>query len=170
MNISHRIKPPDLPPRNTPRQSLASPDYSDLGEELEVESLETFQHNTVPRHCLHCKQQLDENSRIINTNGDLYHKQCFVCAQCFQEFPDGEFFEAEGRRYCRHDFQVLFAPCCSKCSEFILGRVIRALSLAWHPACLTCQVCQQPLANQGFTKGGSELIFYCHHLETLREC
>ena len=156
VNISLRIKAPDLPPRNTPRQSLASPDYTDLGEE--VESLETFQHNIVPRHCLHCKDQLDDHSRIINTNGDLYHKHCFVCAQCFQEFPGGEFFEAEGRRYCRHDFQVLFAPCCSKCSEFILGRVIRALNSAWHPNCLTCQVCQQPLASQGFTKESSHVV------------
>ena len=87
LKIFLRVKPPDLPPRNTPRESLASPDYMDVEGEDEVESLETFQHNILPRHCLHCKEQLQEHSRIINTNGDLYHKECFVCAQCFQEFP-----------------------------------------------------------------------------------
>ena len=153
---SLRLKPPDLPPRNTPRQSLASPDYMDVEEE--IESLETFQPNSVARHCEHCKEELDHNSRIINSNGDLYHRKCFVCAQCFQEFPDGVFFEFEGRRYCQHDFQVLFAPCCAKCSEFILGRVIRALSASWHPACLTCSDCDRPLAEVGFTKLGGRPV------------
>lgn len=39
------------------------------------------------------------------------------CAQCFRAFPDDIFYEFEGRKYCEHDFQVLFAPCCAKCSE-----------------------------------------------------
>ena len=48
------------------------------------------------------------------------------------------YFEFEKRKYCKHDFQVLFASCCAKCSEFIVGRVIKALSATWHPQCLTC--------------------------------
>ena len=40
------------------------------------------------------------------------------CSQCFRAFPDDVFYEFEGRRYCEHDFQVLFAPCCGKCSEY----------------------------------------------------
>ena len=52
---------------------------------------------------------------------------------------DGTFFEFEGRKYCKHDFQVLFASCCAKCSDFIIdGRVIKALGSNWHPQCLTC--------------------------------
>ena len=79
--------------------------------------------------------------------------RCFVCAQCFRPFEDGVFFEFEGRKYCQHDFQVrnlkknkklfhaldfenlkqklfqvLFAPCCAKCSEFIIGRVLKVFT------------------------------------------
>ena len=153
---SIRIKPPDLPPRNTPRQSQASPDYMELQEE--VESLETFQPNCLVRHCEHCKGELDPDSRIINSNGSLFHSKCFVCAQCFQEFPQGVFFEYEGRRYCQSDFQVLFAPCCAKCSEFILGRVIKVLGSSWHPDCLTCSACERPVADLGFRVVGGRPV------------
>ena len=44
-------------------------------------------------------------------------------------FPEGIFYEFEGRKYCEHDFHVLFAPCCNKCGEFIIGRVIKVLIL-----------------------------------------
>ena len=60
-----------------------------------------------PRNCSHCKQALDENGKTINSNGDLFHARCFVCAQCFRPFEEGVFFEFEGRKYCQHDFQVL---------------------------------------------------------------
>ena len=153
---SIRIKPPDLPPRNTPRQSQASPDYMELQEE--VESLETFQPNCLVRHCEHCKGELDQDARIINSNGSLFHSKCFVCAQCFQEFPQGVFFEYEGRRYCQNDFQVLFAPCCAKCSEFILGRVIKVLGSSWHPDCLTCSACDRPVTDLGFRVVGGRPV------------
>ena len=41
----------------------------------------------------------------------------YRCAQCFRPFPDGVFYEFEGRKYCEHDFHVLFAPCCGKCGK-----------------------------------------------------
>ena len=41
----------------------------------------------------------------------------FRCAQCFRPFPDGVFYEFEGRKYCEYDFQMLFAPCCARCGE-----------------------------------------------------
>ncbi|TMS06214.1 LIM and senescent cell antigen-like-containing domain protein 1 [Larimichthys crocea] len=76
--------------------------------------------------------------RFVNSNGELYHEQCFVCAQCFQQFPEGLFYEFEGRKYCEHDFQMLFAPCCHQCGEFIIGRVIKAMNNSWHPDCFCC--------------------------------
>ncbi|CAM6006363.1 unnamed protein product [Sphagnum balticum] len=59
----------------------------------------------------------------------VWHQECFVCAQCFRPFPDGIFYEFEGRKYCEHDFHVLFAPCCGRCGEFIVGRVIKGRAL-----------------------------------------
>ena len=52
-----------------------------------------------------------------------------------QPFKDGVFFEFEERKYCEHDFNVLFAPCCGKCKTFIIGRVIKAMNNSWHPDC-----------------------------------
>ena len=54
-------------------------------------------------------------------------QECFVCAQCFRPFPDGVFYEFEGRKYCEHDFHVLFAQCCGRCGEFIVGRVLKGV-------------------------------------------
>ncbi|XP_053866606.1 LIM and senescent cell antigen-like-containing domain protein 1 isoform X7 [Malaclemys terrapin pileata] len=65
--------------------------------------------------CERCKGGFAPAEKIVNSNGELYHEQCFVCAQCFQQFPEGLFYEFEGRKYCEHDFQMLFAPCCHQC-------------------------------------------------------
>lgn len=84
----------------------------------------------------------------------------FRCSQCFRPFPDGVFYEFEGRKYCEHDFQVLFAPCCGKCGEFVIGRVIKAMSASWHPACFCCAVCSKQLADRGFVRNRNRAL--CH--------
>lgn len=43
--------------------------------------------------CERCKSGFDPVEKIVNSNGELYHEQCFVCAQCFQQFPEGLFYE-----------------------------------------------------------------------------
>ncbi|NWI77604.1 LIMS4 protein, partial [Dryoscopus gambensis] len=68
--------------------------------------------------CERCRGGFAPAEKIVNSNGELYHEQCFVCAQCFQQFPEGLFYEFEGRKYCEHDFQMLFAPCCHQCGKF----------------------------------------------------
>ncbi|ESN94871.1 hypothetical protein HELRODRAFT_102897 [Helobdella robusta] len=95
---------------------------------------------------------------MVNLNGKVWHQKCFVCAQCFQQFPDGIFFEFEGRLYCAHDFQILFAPYCSSCKEFILGRVIKAMNTNWHPHCFLCAQCSAQLADVGFIKTGNRAL------------
>ena len=56
---------------------------------------------------------LYEEGLVLTT----FCRRCSSCAQCFRPFPDGVFYEFEGRKYCEHDFHVLFAPCCGKCGE-----------------------------------------------------
>lgn len=43
--------------------------------------------------CERCHSRFDPTERIVNSNGELYHENCFVCAQCFRQFPDGLFYE-----------------------------------------------------------------------------
>ena len=74
------------------------------------------------------------------------------CAQCFRAFQDGIFYEFEGRKYCERDFHVLFAPCCNKCGEFVIGRVIKAMAASWHPQCFCCESCHKELADCGFIR------------------
>ena len=56
---------------------------------------------------------------LINTLSvmNISFNKFYRCAQCFRPFPDGVFYEFEGRKYCEHDFHVLFAPCCGKCGK-----------------------------------------------------
>ena len=84
--------------------------------------------------CARCDDGFEPKAKIVNSNGELFHSGCFVCAQCFRPFPDGVFYEFEGRKYCEHDFHVLFAPCCTKCGEFIIGRVIKVSFETWSVA------------------------------------
>ncbi|XP_041937534.1 LIM and senescent cell antigen-like-containing domain protein 1 isoform X1 [Alosa sapidissima] len=119
--------------------------------------------------CERCKAGFAPAEKIVNSNGELYHEQCFVCAQCFQQFPEGLFYEFEGRKYCEHDFQMLFAPCCHQCGEFIIGRVIKAMNNSWHPDCFCCDICQAVLADVGFVKNaGRHLCRPCHNREKAR--
>ncbi len=74
------------------------------------------------------------------------------CAQCFQPFDGGLFFEFEKRKYCEYDFQLLFAPCCKGCGECIIGRVIKAMNFNWHDRCFKCNLCNLSLADVGFVK------------------
>ncbi|XP_022100339.1 LIM and senescent cell antigen-like-containing domain protein 1 [Acanthaster planci] len=113
--------------------------------------------------CTRCNDGFRQDEKIVNSSGEMWHEECFVCAQCFRPFPEGTFFEFEGRRYCEHDFQVLFAPCCGKCGEFVIGRVIKAMNNNWHAECFRCELCNAVLADTGFVKNrGRALCRPCH--------
>ncbi|GCB78881.1 hypothetical protein scyTo_0020725 [Scyliorhinus torazame] len=125
--------------------------------------------------CGRCRTHFDPSERIVNSNGELYHEKCFVCAQCFQEFPGGVFYEFEGRKYCEHDFQMLFAPCCGQCGEFIIGRVIKAMNNNWHPDCFCCEICSVALADVGFVKNAgretnNEMQCVIQRVSVMLEC
>lgn len=108
--------------------------------------------------CSKCEDPLNPLEEIVNFNGEVWHPQCFLCAQCFQQFPDGVFYEYDGRKYCEHDFNVLFAPCCGRCTEFVVGRVIKAMNASWHPDCFLCELCNCCLADAGFIKNAGRAL------------
>lgn len=108
--------------------------------------------------CARCHLGFTREEEIFNSGGALWHTQCFVCAQCFQPLNDKDFYEFDGRKYCEHDFNVLYAPCCAKCGVFVIGRVIKAMNMSWHPQCFTCHSCNTSLADSGFVKSAGRAL------------
>ncbi|KAM7282655.1 LIM and senescent cell antigen-like-containing domain protein 1 isoform X1 [Ixodes scapularis] len=129
-------------------------------EETEEQPEANFLMSLETMACTRCGDGFEPHEKIVNSHGEVWHQACFVCCQCFRPFPDGIFYEFEGRKYCEHDFHVLFAPCCGKCGEFIIGRVIKAMNNNWHPNCFRCEICQMTLADQGFIKNAGRAL--CH--------
>lgn len=151
----------------------ASPGTSSAVPPLEVEedSEASFLMSLETMACTRCGDGFEPHEKIVNSHGEVWHQACFVCCQCFRPFPEGIFYEFEGRKYCEHDFHVLFAPCCGKCGEFIIGRVIKAMMNNWHPHCFRCEICTIPLADQGFIKNaGRALCHECNAKEKAAAC
>lgn len=123
------------------------------------------------RYCVRCNELFGDYEYMARTGPDEYwHIKCFVCSQCFRPFnKDNEYYQCNGRMYCEKDFRTLFAPYCSRCNNYIIGRFIRALNKTWHPNCFLCERCKIPLADLGFLKGGlnnqEPLCHNCHTLE-----
>lgn len=115
------------------------------------------------KNCARCNGPFGDHEEMAHTGQDEYwHLRCFVCAQCFRPFNDDhEYYKFNGRMYCERDFRTLFAPSCSKCNQFIIGRFIRALNRCWHPNCFLCNECQLPLADHGFVKTSKDTAL-CH--------
>ncbi|CAL8077333.1 unnamed protein product [Calicophoron daubneyi] len=99
--------------------------------------------------CVRCGEPFCTKENIICAKDQLYHHHCFRCSQCFCLLSCEEFYEFEGRKYCKYDYQVMFAPFCHKCHEFIMGKVVRAIGRCWHPDCLTCENCGVKLLEAG---------------------
>lgn len=120
-------------------------------------------------YCVRCNGSFADYENIACSGNDEYwHLDCFVCAQCFRPFgKDLEHFDFNGRKYCERDFRTLFAPCCSKCDYYIIGRFIRALNKCWHPDCFLCTRCSRPLADHGFIKSNNRAL--CHSCNILEK-
>lgn len=48
----------------------------------------------------------------------MLHCQGVKVVQLFMKVPLLFCLQFEGRKYCEHDFQMLFAPCCGECGKW----------------------------------------------------
>lgn len=120
-------------------------------------------------YCARCNEPFSQYEEMACTGSDEYwHLRCFVCARCFKPFNDKhEYYEYGGRKYCEQDFRTLFAPCCFRCNQYIIGRFIRALNKSWHPNCFLCDRCRIPLADHGFIKSNQRAL--CHDCNAIEK-
>lgn len=107
-----------------------------IGVELEQAIIGMDLHNKI---CAACGEPIDATDKVLQCDDEFFHEDCFVCAQCFQPFPEDGFYTFEGQRYCLHDFQLLYAPICKRCQSFVEGEVVKALNYHWCMECFTCE-------------------------------
>ncbi|KAF7282153.1 hypothetical protein GWI33_003119 [Rhynchophorus ferrugineus] len=100
-----------------------------------------------------------EKKRAYST-GNIPYQNVFTCAQCFRTLTGEVFYQYDGRQYCQYDFNMLFAPYCERCRAFIVGRVIKAMNVSWHPECFQCKLCRVNLADTRFTQNNGNAVCY----------
>lgn len=77
-------------PASLSRHTLLSDAHPDISLSSSPSNMANALANAM---CERCKSGFAPAEKIVNSNGELYHEQCFVCAQCFQQFPEGLFYE-----------------------------------------------------------------------------
>ncbi|XP_059549592.1 thyroid receptor-interacting protein 6 isoform X1 [Myotis daubentonii] len=87
----------------------------------------------------------------------VFHVGCFVCSTCRAQLRGQHFYAVERRAYCESCYVATLEKC-SKCSQPILDRILRAMGKAYHPGCFTCVVCHRGLDGIPFTVDATSQI------------
>jgi len=90
--------------------------------------------------CAGCnKSIMGDVSHALNKKWHLY---CFVCTSCQVPVSD-EYYENDGKPYCRRDYNRLFGSTCAGCKKPLSGKKLKALDKEWHPQCFVCCKCNK---------------------------
>eukprot|EP01121_Diplochlamys_sp_Union-15-3_P015373 TRINITY_DN506_c0_g1_i4.p1 TRINITY_DN506_c0_g1~~TRINITY_DN506_c0_g1_i4.p1 ORF type:complete len:175 (+),score=21.69 TRINITY_DN506_c0_g1_i4:95-619(+) len=90
--------------------------------------------------CDICHKPILPGSKYKTTNIQNFHRECFKCAKCGKQL-EYEYCEANGRFYCSHDYDDLFAPKCDKCFKGITEEHIQYRGKKFHNHCFNCLKC-----------------------------
>jgi hypothetical protein len=97
--------------------------------------------------CPTCERAVGEDEDGINALGKNYHKECFVCAHCSDEFPMGVYYTKDDgsgkgeQPFCETCYMDLFVPKCNSCAEPVKKSGLAACGGTWHTDCFVCTVC-----------------------------
>ena len=80
--------------------------------------------------------------RCINAMNKSWHPDHFFCSLCGKQFEEDNFnfYEKDGKPYCKEDYFDQFAPTCRRCDRAIMGAYLSAVGGYWHQECFTCKV------------------------------
>ncbi|KAK6477989.1 thyroid receptor-interacting protein 6-like [Huso huso] len=87
----------------------------------------------------------------------VFHVECFTCITCQCRLRGQPFYAIEKKSYCENCY-ISTLERCSKCSQPILDRILRAMGKAYHPHCFTCVVCSRCLDGVPFTVDATSQI------------
>ena len=105
-------------------------------------------HSNFAKVCGTCNEAI--SGSCLEALGKSWHQDCFVCAECHQPFPGGEFIPKDGTPYCTTHFHEKFGVKCAGCNQAIVGDFLNAVGKKWHAACLKCGVCSADLPDAAF--------------------
>ncbi|XP_072543632.1 thyroid receptor-interacting protein 6 isoform X3 [Salminus brasiliensis] len=87
----------------------------------------------------------------------VFHVECFTCITCHARLRGQPFYALDKKSYCESCY-ISTLERCSKCSNPILDRILRAMGKAYHPRCFTCVVCGCCLDGVPFTVDAASQI------------
>jgi paxillin len=89
--------------------------------------------------CAYCSKPVID--RCITALNKKWHVEHFMCTKCLNPFADGQFYERDGKPWCKPCFDGQFSYSCGRCSQPIVGDVVNALGKHWHPDHFVCTYC-----------------------------
>ncbi|KAM7088752.1 LOW QUALITY PROTEIN: LIM domain kinase 1 [Ciconia maguari] len=93
-----------------------------------------------PAVCASCGQGIYDGQYLQALDAD-WHADCFRCCECGASLSH-QYYEKDGRLYCKKDYWARFGELCHGCSEQITkGLVMVAGEQKYHPECFSCLNC-----------------------------
>ena len=88
----------------------------------------------------------------VTYEGNPFHSDCFVCAECGKALAGKAFCRMEEQRVCHDCYLSNHAKTCAGCLKAIEGqeRYIVYDSDHYHRQCFTCDNCKKPMAGEKF--------------------
>uniref|UniRef100_A0A8D0HI56 LIM domain kinase 1 n=1 Tax=Sphenodon punctatus TaxID=8508 RepID=A0A8D0HI56_SPHPU len=91
--------------------------------------------------CASCGHSIYDGQYLQALNAD-WHADCFRCCECGASLSR-QYYEKDGRLYCKKDYWAHFGELCHGCSEQITkGLVMVAGEQKYHPECFSCLNCR----------------------------
>ncbi|XP_038615103.1 LIM domain kinase 1 isoform X1 [Tachyglossus aculeatus] len=91
--------------------------------------------------CADCGQSIFDGQYLQALNAD-WHSDCFRCCECGASLSH-QYYEKDGRLYCKKDYWLRFGELCHGCSEQInKGLIMVAGEQKYHPECFICLTCR----------------------------
>ncbi|XP_028397638.1 four and a half LIM domains protein 2-like isoform X2 [Dendronephthya gigantea] len=104
----------------------------------------------VAKVCFQCNEVIKTTS--VTYEGNSFHSECFVCAECGKPLAGKAFCRMEDQRVCHDCYLSNHAKTCAGCLKAIEGqeRYIVYDNDHYHRQCFTCDSCKKPMAGEKF--------------------
>ncbi|OXB71568.1 UNVERIFIED_CONTAM: hypothetical protein H355_003598 [Colinus virginianus] len=112
--------------------------------------------------CASCGQGIFDGQYLQALNAD-WHADCFRCGECGASLSH-QYYEKDGRLYCKKDYWARFGELCHGCAEQITkGLVMVAGEQKYHPECFSCLNCRAFIGDGDTYALVERSKLYCGH-------